>query len=150
EVDGKPPGHTLKQAGTEAQKYRVTGTALSAVPLQHIEIIVNGEVVQTLKPDNRKTERNGYESGIDVPLMVDNSSWLVVRCFEDRPDRRPRFAHSGPFHIDVPGKPLRPRKVEVDFLSARVADQIRRSAEVLPEAALDEYRQALKAYNELA
>lgn len=150
EVDGKPPGHTFKQAVTEPQKYRVSGTALSAVPLQHIEVIVNGEVVHTLKPENRKTEHNGYDSAIDVPLTVDSSSWVAVRCFEDRPDRRPRFAHSGPFHIDVPGKPLRPRKAEVDFLSARVADQLRRSADVLPEAALDEYRQALKAYNELA
>jgi hypothetical protein len=150
EVDGKPPGHTFKQAEPEPREYRLTGTALAGVPLQRIEVIVNGEIVRTLKPDNRKTDRDGYESPIDVPIKIDGSSWIAVRCFEDRPDRRPRFAHTGPFHIDVAGKPLRPRKAEVDFLIKRVENQIARSVDVLPEAALDEYRQALRAYQELA
>ena len=29
-------------------------------------------------------------------LPIDGSSWIAVRCFEDRPDRRVRFAHTGP------------------------------------------------------
>jgi hypothetical protein len=150
EVDGKPPGHTFKQAGGEPHSYRVAGTALAAFPLQRIEIIVNGAVVRTIKPDNRKTQANGYESSVDVSLPLDSSSWIAVRCFEDRPDRRPRFAHTGPFHIDVSAKPLRPRKVDVDFLINRVEEQLRRSADVLPESALAEYRRALGMYKDLA
>jgi hypothetical protein len=60
------------------------------------------------------------------------------------------LAHSAPVHIDIAGKSLRPRKQEVEFLIKRVEDQIARSADVLPKAALDEYRDALRIYRELA
>jgi len=50
----------------------------------------------------------------------------------------------------VPGKPLRPRKFEVDYLIQRVAAQIARSSRALPAPALDEYRAALKAYRAVA
>jgi hypothetical protein len=38
----------------------------------------------------------------------------------------------------------------VDYLVRRVEAQIRRNGTVLPEAALAEYRAALKAYQEIA
>lgn len=149
-VNGQQPGHLFKPAGGEAAEYRITGGALSGPPLDRIEIVVNGEVLRTLKPANRKTERGGHESPIDEKVRIDGSSWVVVRCFEDRPDRRVRFAHSAPFHVEVAGKPLRPRKEEVAFLIKRVEEQLARSADVLPRAALDEYREALRAYQEIA
>ena len=89
------------------------------------------------------------ESPIDEPLTIDGSSWVAVRCFEDRPDGRVRFAHTGPFHIEVPDRPLRPRKVEVDYLIKRVEKQIARSAAVLPAPALEEYREALRIYRNI-
>jgi hypothetical protein len=61
-----------------------------------------------------------------------------------------RFAHSAPFHVEVAGKPLRPRRAEVEFLIRRVEEQVARSDEVLPKAAIEEYREALRAYQELA
>jgi hypothetical protein len=75
---------------------------------------------------------------------------MAVRCFEKRPDRRARFAHTGPFHVEAAGKPLRPRKAEVAFLIKRVEDEITRSADLLPKAALNEYRDALSIYQSLA
>jgi hypothetical protein len=61
-----------------------------------------------------------------------------------------RFAHTAPFHIEVPGKPLRPRKVEIEFLIGRIEAELSRNAEVLPAAALEEYREALRAYQAIA
>jgi hypothetical protein len=61
-----------------------------------------------------------------------------------------RFAHTGPWHVEVGGKPLRPRQAEVDYLVQRVEGQLKRCDRVLPEAALAEYREALRAYKELA
>ena len=55
-----------------------------------------------------------------------------------------------PFHVEVAGKPLRPRREEAEYLVKRVEDQITRSADVLPKAALDEYREALRIYREIA
>jgi hypothetical protein len=130
----------------EVRGGRVSGTAESAVPLERIEIVVNGRVVRSVKPANRETARKGYESPIDEEVALDGSSWVAVRCFEDRPDRRVRFAHSAPVHVDVPGKPLRPRPEEVEYLVKRVEAELARNAGVLPEEALEEYREALRIY----
>jgi hypothetical protein len=142
-------GHVFEQGEAGPCDYRIHGVALSEQPLERIDIVLNGQVTRTLKPANRRRPAGGYESPIDEKLSVDSSSWIAVRCFEDRPDKRPRFAHSSPFHITVPGKPLRPRAVEVDYLIKRVEEQITRSAAVLPAAAVDEYREALRVYQEL-
>ena len=120
------------------------------MPLGRIEVVVNGEVREWIKPTNRKTDAGGYESALDVRLKVDGSSWLAVRCYEERPDGRLRFAHTAPWHVEVDGKSLRPRKAEVEYLVKRVEEQLKRSARVLPEAALAEYRAALRVYKELA
>jgi hypothetical protein len=149
-LDGQDPGHRFVQSDKAARDYHLGGSAVSAVPLARIEVVVNGQVAQTIEPANRKTQQGAHESPIDAALRLDGSSWIAVRCFEDRPDGRARFAHSGPFYVDVPGRPLRPRKVEVEYLIRRVEAQIRRSAAVLPEAALDEYRQALENYQKIA
>jgi hypothetical protein len=61
------------------------------------EIVVNGEIVRMQKAVNRKAAEGGFESDLDEAIEIDGSSWLVVRCFEERADRRVRFAHgSGP------------------------------------------------------
>jgi hypothetical protein len=126
---------------------RVTGTAESAAPLTRIEIVSNGEVVRSVKPANRETARKGFESPIDETVPIDGSSWIAARCFEEK-DGRVRFAHTAPVHVDVEGKPLRPRRADAEYLVRRVEDQIARSTGVLPEAALAEYREALRIYRE--
>jgi hypothetical protein len=149
-LDGEDPGHRFEQADSGARNYTLGGAASSAVPLARIEAIVNGELVRTIDPANRQTDRGAFESPLDATIRLDGSSWVAVRCFESRPDRRVRFAHSGPFYVDVAGRPLRPRKEEVDYLIRRVEAQIQRSERVLPAAALDEYREALRIYRAIA
>jgi hypothetical protein len=144
-VNGKRAGTTFKP-GAGGREYRVTGEALSARPLDRVEVVVYGEVVRPIKPANRQREPRGYSSEVDERLTIGGSSWLVVRCYESLPRDRIRFAHTAPFHIEVPGQPLRPRTAEVEFLNRRVEEQIARSKDVLPPAALDEYREALGAY----
>ncbi len=124
----------------------LSGTAESAVPLSRIEIVVNGEVARTVKPANGPAPRGGFLSAVRETVAPEGSGWVAVRCFEDRPDKRPRWAHTAPWHVDVPGKPLRPRRVEAEFLVKRVEDEIARSAAVLPKEALQEYEEALQYY----
>jgi hypothetical protein len=150
QVNGREPGHTFRHTKSGPQEYLIRGAALGALPLRRIEIIVNGVVVRAVKPANRKTRRHGYESRIEEKLKITGSAWVAVRCFEDRADRRVRFAHSAPFHVEVADQPLRPRRAEVAFLIQRVKEQMTRSAAVLPPAALAEYREALRIYQEIA
>jgi hypothetical protein len=148
-VNGKDPGSVFKPDDGQ-RSYHVTGLAKSAVPLKALEIVVNGEVVRTIPPGNRQTVSKGYETAIDEAVTLDESSWLAVRCFEERPDKRTRFAHTAPFYIDIPARPLRPRRAEIEFLIKRIEDELARHTEVLPAAALDEYREALRIYRKIA
>jgi hypothetical protein len=150
ELDGRHTGEVFRPSSDGPHAFRLTGRALSAMPLGRIEVIVNGEVAERIKPANRKSDAGGYESALDTRLKVDGSAWLAVRCYEERPDGRVRFAHTAPWHVEVDGKPLRPRKAEVEFLVRRVEAQLKRSADVLPEAALAEYREGLRVYKALA
>jgi hypothetical protein len=136
----------LEGGRPDAASFRVHGSAESAAGVSRIEILVNGEVVRKVEPVSIGTPRKGFENPIDETVPLDGTSWVAVRCFEDRPDGRVRFAHSAPFHVDVPGKPLRPRRAEVEYLVRRVEDQLARSKDVLPEPALEEYREALRFY----
>ncbi len=152
-VNGQQPGHTFKvQSSTPGKPatYRVTGTAIGPKPLERIEIVVAGQVARQIRPTNTKTKQGAYESRFDETIPIDGSSWIAVRCYARQPDGRWRFAHSGPVHIDVAGSPLRPRKAEAQYLVDRVQEQIERSEKVLPKAALDEYRKALRIYQEIA
>jgi hypothetical protein len=149
-LDGYDPGHRFDQTEPGRRHYRLAGSAVSGLPLDRIEVIINGEVARAIEPENRETEHAAFESRIEEVLEIDRSSWVAVRCFEDRPDGRPRFAHTGPFHIDVSGRPLRPRRAEINYLIRRVEQQLERDADVLPESALDEYREALSIYRKIA
>jgi hypothetical protein len=149
-VDGQPPGHTFRTTDAAAREYRIHGSATSSQPLDRLEIIVNGEIVRTVKPVNQKTVAESFENQLDERVLIDGSSWIVVRCFEARPDKRIRFAHSSPIHIDVPQKPIRPRKPEIDFLIQRVKDQLARNESVLSDESLAEYRAALETYEKIA
>jgi hypothetical protein len=144
-VNGKDAGTTFKP-GEGRHDYQIMGEVLSAEALDRVEVVVNGEVARTIKPANKRREPGGYSSAIDEKLTLDGSGWLVVRCYESLPKDRVRFAHTAPFHIEAPGQPLRPRPAEVEFLIRRVEEQIARSKDVLPAAALEEYRGALRAY----
>jgi hypothetical protein len=147
-LGGHDPGHRFEPADPETREYRLRGWAIGAMPLERIEVVINGEVARTIKPVNRETGR-ADKSPIDEALTFDGTSWVAVRCFEDRPEGRVRFAHSGPFHVDVAARPLRPRRAEVEYLVRRVEFQIDRSADVLPRPALDEYREALGVYRKV-
>src|SRR5262249_55646456 len=136
-LDGREPGHRILQVDAARRDYALAGSVASASPLDRIELVLNGEVVRTLRPANRRSDRGSFESVIETSITIDGTSWLAVRAFEKLAGGRERFVHSAPFHMDVPGKPLRPRRIEVDYLIERVEAQIARSSGVLPAPALD-------------
>jgi hypothetical protein len=149
-VNGFDPGHVFSGSKKQKTTYSIVGTAQSAYPLERIETVVNGLTTKTLKPRNTQMASGAWSSKINEQIDVSSSCWIAVRCFEHRPDGRIRFAHTGPFHVEIEGKPLRPRKVEIDFLIRRMREQIKRNEGFLPKEALDEYHRALKIYQRIA
>ncbi|MHC4890876.1 MAG: CehA/McbA family metallohydrolase [Planctomycetota bacterium] len=145
-INSFEPGHIFHQPAEFAATYSVVGTAQSIYPLERIEIVVNGRVAKTVEARNIQMLSGAYSNRINENMNVATSSWIAVRCFERRPDGRIRFAHTGPFHVEVEERPLQPGKAEIDFLIKRMQEQIKRNEGILPEEALDEYRQALEVY----
>ncbi|MEN1680513.1 MAG: CehA/McbA family metallohydrolase, partial [Planctomycetota bacterium] len=148
--NGAQPGARLVAGGERAQAVLVEGEALSRSPLRRIEVLRNGELVHSIVPANVKLAAGGYRSRFEVDVSVDSTSWVAVRCFEDRVDGRVRFAHTNPAHVAVPGRPLMPSKEQIDYLVARVRQEVRNNASVLDQASLAEFRRALGFYEAIA
>jgi hypothetical protein len=149
QVNGKQPGHVFALRNRPTHAFNVTGRTYSERPLTDIEILVNGGVAKRLRPENTPMPGGGYENAISARVELNGSGWIAARCFEHRPEGRFRFAHTAPFHIEVENRPLRPRKVEVDFLAGAVETELERSRSVLPPEAIAEYEEALASYRKL-
>ena len=149
-VDGAQPGSKLKEPENGKASLQVTGTAESTAPLRTIEIIVNGEIAKRITPKNEKTERGSFVSSFDTSVETEGSSWVAVRAFENRPDKRIRFAHSNPVHINVSDAPIRPRREEIDYMILRMREELKRNSGVLRPAGVKEYEFALRFYEEIA
>lgn len=147
-LEGRDPGHRFPQQGGR-QTYTLAGAAAGARRVDRIEVLRDGEVIETIPGPKPEGFAPGQEHSFEVPIEIEESAWIAVRCFEPVEDGRLRFAHTAPFFVDVPGRPLRPRKVEVEYLLRRVEAQRARSRDVLPAEALEEYDQAAGVYRKL-
>ena len=144
------PGHTFQLDSGKTMDVVLSGEALSKRPLQRIELVSAGQVTRELPVANTRTVAGGYTNPIEATVPVDQSTWLAVRCFEQHPQNRVRFAHTNPVHIDIADKPLKPRKHEVEYLIRRMRQEIDRSRSVLDATALAEYRAALREFETIA
>lgn len=134
--------------GDDAKQCRITGSAESRLPLDRIEIVVNGDIARTIRPANTPTTTGGFTSPMDETLPLEKSSWAIVRCFEKQPDGRLRFAHSAPAHFEIDG-PVQPKRREVEYFVQRMEQEIARNRGVLGAEELAEYEQALEVYRAL-
>ncbi len=148
-VNGQHPGHVFADAKAKSE-CEVKGVVSSAAPIGRIEILVNGVVANTIKPQSQKTAAGGYELAFTSSVKINGSSWLAVRCFEAHPTKRIRFAHTAPWHFEIAGRPLLPRQEEIDYLRLRCREEIERNRGVVGAEALKEYEQALAAYEAIA
>jgi hypothetical protein len=147
--DGADPGHRFERSAARAQSVTLKGRVRSEAPVTQIEIIVNGELSRTVPLEPKRTAEGAFEAVFDHRESLAGSSWVALRCWEERGQDRVRFAHTAPVYYDLPGSQIRPRRVEVDFLAGRVRQEIERSKTLLPREALAEYEEALAFYEGL-
>jgi len=148
-VDGEQPGTQFTGEMLENGRAKLTGHILSEHPLATLEVIQNGLIVASLPTQCRQIESKAWQCEIDAEVSVATSGWVCVRCTEDRPDKRLRFAHTAPWHFRIKDQPLRPSRQEKEYLVQRVAAEIARSQSVLPASALAEYESALLHFQSL-
>jgi Tol biopolymer transport system component len=101
-VDGQRPGDTLElAAGGGEIEFR--GFLRSAVPIDHLELVVNGEVVRSFETDER-----GHSADISGTVAIDDSGWLLLRAWNE--DSHPLifdlypYATTSPVYIKVGGQ----------------------------------------------
>jgi len=105
QLAGEQPGGELKlPAGEHVLEFN--GFMQSIVPVDHLEIVVNGEVVQHIELDATR-----QSTDISGQLKLDASSWVLLRAWNDGPspdifDRFP-YATTNPVFVEVDGRPLR-------------------------------------------
>lgn len=148
-INSQQAGHRFTLTERDGQVL-VVGEVDSLNPLKTIELIGGGEVLARYTPTNERTRSGSYQNGFFGHATVRNSTWLAIRCMEDAPGGRTRFAHTAPWFVDVAGRPRVTRRQHAQYLVDRVRAEIERSEKVLAPEAVQEYRQALKFYEEIA
>lgn len=148
-VNDQLPGFEFAEQDLAGGSVKLSGHVLSEHPLATLEVVQNGRVVASLPTKNTRTDKQAWRCEIETQVQVQGSGWLCVRCTEDRPDQRVRFAHTAPWRFHIADKPLRPSLQEKEYLVQRVTNEMERSRAVLPASALEEYKTALQRFQNM-
>ncbi|MCY2953041.1 MAG: CehA/McbA family metallohydrolase [Planctomycetota bacterium] len=147
-ADQRMPGEVFRKEGSPV-KLAVAGSVISEQPLAFIEVIRDGLPVLTFMPTNQRTTEGACVSRFAGEVAFEGSGWMAVRCWEDRPGNRFRFAHTAPWYVEIAGRPVRPRSEQRAYLVQRMKDEMARSKAIVPLEANAEYERALSAYERL-
>jgi hypothetical protein len=151
-LDGREPGDEIRMSAGAARKFRLKALVESQIPLDRVEVIVNG------KPLVSRSAAGQKRIALDEPIALERSSWVAVRALG--PWHRlvlndaGAFAHTSPVYVYFGDQPISFRgdvRFYIDWverLIARVKERGRfttpeRLAEVVAlfERALGKYRQ---------
>jgi hypothetical protein len=124
-VQGIDPGDELQL--TRGARLSIHATLKSIVPVDHLELIGNGQVVASLPLAG---ERTSADTTFEVP--VDRSGWLVLRAWGDGPkepvlDMYP-FASTSPVYITVGDTPVHSHDDAIFFV--QWIDRVDQAADV--------------------
>ncbi len=131
-VNDQLPGAELKLVSGD--RIRVEASATSLVPMQRLEIVVNGEVVAT-----ENARGNGSSVSLSKEIPVTEGAWVAARVRGDfhryLVNDTDLYAHTSPVYLTVDGKGVS-RKADgqffvewVDQLITRVQDKGRFASE---------------------
>ncbi len=114
-IDGAGPGEELRKPNG-AQGFAVMAVMTSLTAVDAVDIIVNGEVAQTIPiSDDRKT------AVLEGELALDKSAWVTLRAYSKTAsplvfDNYP-FATTSPIYVTIGGKPVRSRADAEHFIA---------------------------------
>ncbi len=125
DLAGKGPGDTL-DIPAEGAEVEVRASLRSIVPVDHLEVVCNGEVTRGIALPGAR-DRVDFEGTI----RLDRPGWCVLRAWNDGPsetilDMYP-YATSSPIYVTVAGRQARSPEDDRYFL--RWIDRIRESVE---------------------
>ncbi len=141
ELDGQGPGSEIRIAAGKKLDY--SGFLRSMVAVDHLEIVVNGEVLRKL--DSSKDHRSADLKG---SLDIQQSSWVLLRAWNEGPsvdvlDIYP-YATTNPVFVQVADQPMHSSK-DADYFMAWI-DRIAESAATHPDYNSDAEKQQVMSH----
>jgi Tol biopolymer transport system component len=101
QVDGKNPGDTIELASARKLQFRAAMRSLA--PLDHVEVLCNGNVVA------RHGKKDATSADLSGTIPVTTSGWILLRAWNDDPDARIfdiyPYASTSPVYVSVEGRP---------------------------------------------
>jgi hypothetical protein len=102
-VAGQGPGSRISIE--RGRSVRLHAEAHSLIPFDHLELLVNGEVVAS-----KATSGNRLTGSVETGYLPETSAWIAARCHGA--DRLATgscvYAHTTPVSLEIPGRPLVP------------------------------------------
>jgi hypothetical protein len=152
-LDGARPGDTLTRAAPGAVPYRIA--LRSPVPVDHLELVMNGRVVQAFRLTG---DRRTFDA--ESSLQIESGGWLLLRAWNDEADPLVLdlypYATTSPIYLDLPGGAPDAREDAAYFVSwmERVLSEARARDDYNTERerhdTIDYLEQALTRYRALA
>ncbi|MGH9840278.1 MAG: CehA/McbA family metallohydrolase [Blastocatellia bacterium] len=98
-VNGKGPGAVVEASAP----LKVAARAISRLPFDRLEIVLNGEVVA------ERSARNQREARLEEEIPIERSGWIAARVASGSKTHTGYtvFAHSSPVYLNVQGTPSR-------------------------------------------
>ena len=132
-LDGRGPGDVLQFPG-DRQEVSVKATVRTQVPLEKVDVLVNGKPVITRSGSGRK------EVAINEKVTLTESAWVAVRALGPRHrlilNDTGAFAHTSPVYVSLGGRPIRSAedlKFYIDWIDQLIARVESRGRFATPE-----------------
>jgi TolB protein len=103
-ANGQPMGSVISAPAGEPYRAQIAAEVQSRVPLEDIELVQNGKVIET-----RRIPGGSENYRFEKEVMVDRSSWLAVRVSGPSTRGLPTElarAHSAPVYVHLGGRPV--------------------------------------------
>ncbi len=97
-------------------KVKFTASLRSIVPIDHLQVICNGQVARDLK-----LNADRVIADVEDTIPISRSGWCLLRAWSEKPehpvlDSYP-YATTSPIYVSVAGSPLRPAKDAAYFVA---------------------------------
>lgn len=142
-IDGQESGANIMSA--EPIQANIMVKALSQNPLENVQIIYNGQIIQEL-------DKGGEH---EFNFSLNESGWLVARAFE-KSEKTIKLAHTSPIYVEI-GSPMKPHRDSAiyyadwckELLEMSKADKDRFITNVQREEVESLYRRAITFYENM-
>lgn len=152
-VNGRGAGEDIKVSGS--CEIEVTGEAQSIIPMEALELVVNGHVVRRCE-----VKDNPYSLYLSERIRVARSSWVALRVrgsgHRFAPNDREVYAHTSPVYVTVDGRRISTRAdayffiEQIDILVANINAKANFENPEQQSKIVKRFREAQAIYREIA